>query len=534
MPIDNWFLTADERGNPATAIDRRRGSGEAWTDGNTVTPLIHGATYFARLLAAFAELREGDHVLLTDWRGDHDELLGPTGPTLGAALSDLARRGVQVRGMLWRSHPRFLGFHKEKERELVGKVNDAGGTILLDERVRRGGSHHQKVVLLLHPGRPQVDVGFVGGIDLCHGRRDDEHHQGDPQGEQLDPAYGPHPPWHDIQAEVRGPVLSDLVETFRERWDDPTPLEHKNKVVARITAGGRSEETNPGLLTALGPPPHPAGGTHTVQVLRTYPAKRPGYPFAPDGERSIARIYAKALSRARSFIYVEDQYFWSEEIASLYEDALRRAPELRMIVVVPRHPDRNGAFSGPANRLGQLAMLSRLADAGRDRVAIYDLENQQGTAIYVHAKVVVIDDTFAMIGSDNMNRRSWTHDSEVSIAVLDETRDERAPTDPARLGEGARRFARDLRLQLWREHLDANGDAGLIDTDEGFERWRETAAALDAWHDGGRRGDRPAGRIRPHSPRAVAPWQRIWSWPIYRAVVDPDGRPAELQRTRSF
>ena len=179
------------------------------------------------------------------------------------------------------------------------------------------------------------------------------------------------------------------------------------------------------------------------------------------------------LGRARSLIYVEDQYFWSEEIARSTRRRSRRAPELRIIVVVPRHPDRNGRISGPTNRLGQLTMMKHLAEAGGDRVAVYDLENEQGAAIYVHAKVVVIDDVLAMIGSDNMNRRSWTHDSELSIAVLDEQEDVREPRDPAGLGDGARRFARDLRLRLWREHLGATSDDGLVGPARGFERWRE-------------------------------------------------------------
>jgi len=48
-----------------------------------------------------------------------------------------------------------------------------------------------------------------------------------------------------------------------------------------------------------------------------------------------------------------------------------------MIVVVPRHPDRDGTLSGPANRLGQLAMMSRVADAGGDRVAVYDCSKKR-------------------------------------------------------------------------------------------------------------------------------------------------------------
>lgn len=529
----DWFLSAKERGNPATTINHGGQPDLAWTVGNHVEPLIHGATYFSRLVSRLSSLGVGDQALFTDWRGDEDELLGPDGPTLGGLLSGLASRGVQIRGLLWRSHPGIFGFNEGEASDLADVVNRAGGVVLLDARIRRGGSHHQKLVLLLHRDRHDDDVAFVGGIDLCHGRRDDERHEGDPQAEVLDPAFGPRPPWHDIQAEVHGPAVADLTETFRERWNDETPLERGHFRLGGIASRGTSESERPDPL-----PPFtatlPAMGSHAVQVLRTYPTKRPPYPFAPEGERSIARMYTKALGRARSFIYVEDQYFWSEEIASLYEAALKRAPDLRLIVVVPRHPDRNGMISGPTNRLGQLTMMKSLARAGGDRVAVYDLENERGDAIYVHAKVVVIDDVFAMLGSDNMNRRSWTHDSELSIAVLDEERDEREPRDPAGLGDGARRFARDLRLRLWREHLGTTSDDGLLDARAGFDRWRATAEVLDAWHEGGERGARPSGRIRRHAPRRVAAWQRAWAWPLYRTIVDPDGRPFALRRSHRF
>ena len=52
-------------------------------------------------------------------------------------------------------------------------IDAAGGQCLLDMRVRPGGSHHMKLVVLRHAGLPDRDVAFLGGIDLCHGRRDD-------------------------------------------------------------------------------------------------------------------------------------------------------------------------------------------------------------------------------------------------------------------------------------------------------------------------------------------------------------------------
>jgi len=168
------------------------------------------------------------------------------------------------------------------------------------------------------------------------------------------------------------------------------------------------------------------------QLLRTYPAKRPRLPFAPDGERSVARAYARAYQRARRLIYVEDQFLWSEEVARILADALRRTPSLRLIAVVPRYPDQDGPLSGPPNRIGQQAAIDLVRAVGGDRAAVYDPENEAGTPIYVHAKACVIDDVWAAVGSDNLNRRSWTHDSELAAAVLDSTRDTREPEDPAR------------------------------------------------------------------------------------------------------
>ena len=70
-------------------------------------------------------------------------------------------------------------------------------------------------------------------------------------------------------------------------------------------------------------------------------------------------------------------------------------------------------------------------------MAVYDIENNAGTPIYVHAKVCVVDDLWMTIGSDNFNRRSWTHDSEITCAVVDSTLDTREPRDVPRDGLGS-------------------------------------------------------------------------------------------------
>jgi phosphatidylserine/phosphatidylglycerophosphate/cardiolipin synthase-like enzyme len=216
-----------------------------------------------------------------------------------------------------------------------------------------------------------------------------------------------------------------------------------------------------------------------------------------------------------------------------------------MIAVVPRHPDRDGTVSGPLNRIGQQEALSIVRAAGGDRVAVYDLENEAGWPIYVHAKVCLIDDVWLAVGSDNLNLRSWTHDSEVCCSwthdsevccsVIDSARDQRAPLDPGGQGDGARVLARELRLRLWREHLGpAVPEEELLDLRAGFEVWRRMAAALDTWHREGRKGPRPAGRARQHRPPPIGAFTSRWARPLYRLAVDPDGRPPDLRRSGDF
>ena len=524
MPVQltDWFLTSAERGNAQTGIDARHG-GEAWTSGNSCVLLVHGARYFPRLHQVLSATGPGDSVYFTDWRGDADERLAGPGTETSTVLAGLARRGVRVHGLVWRSHPKRFSFSEQENSALAKAVNDAGGEVLLDERVRRAGSHHQKLFVIRHPSSPGDDVAFVGGIDLCHGRNDDASHHGDRQALPIDARYGARPAWHDLQMEVRGPAVGDLDHTFAERWCDPVPLDRGPW--GRVVAIRAHERSTPSLLPRFRDPP--AVGSHRVQVLRTYPARRPPYGFAPAGERSIARAYLKAFRRARRLIYIEDQYLWSADAATALADALRRQPTLRVVVVLPRFPDEDGRLSGPPNRIGQLRALKALAAAGGDRFAVYDLERSDGVPIYVHAKVCVIDDVWMAVGSDNVNRRSWTHDSELSCTILDDTLDPRDPRDPGGLGDCARVFARDTRLALWAEHLAT--DRVPIDPDEGYDFFRDAATALDEWHRTGRGGPRPPGRLRHHRPDAVAGPARAYGALMYRFLADPDGRPFSLR-----
>lgn len=534
-PLDaaqRWFLSATERGNPATLLDRRH-DGAAWTNGNEVRALVHGATYFAELRRCVEGLRDGDLLLFTDWRGDPDERLDEDGAEVADVLCAAARRGVVVRGLVWRSHLDRLSFSEQENRHLGEQIERAGGKCVRDMRVRPGGSHHQKLVVLRHRGRPEQDVVFLGGIDLCHSRRDDVDHRGDVQRQPMATVYGRRPPWHDAQVAIRGPAVGDVEASFRERWDDPAAL--TRNPVDRLGDVLRREDDRPGPLPPQAPDPSGCGSA-SVQVLRTYPARLIGYPFAPHGERSVARAYRKVAALAQSLVYLEDQYLWSGHIVHGFAAALAANPHLLLIAVVPRFPDQDGRIAMPPNLVGRQQALDVLRRAGGRRVAVYSPENHAGTPVYVHAKIAVVDDVWASVGSDNLNRRSWTHDSELSGAVVDAELDGRAPECVDAFGDGARRFARELRLELAREHLDrADGeDADLVDPASAFEQFRLSAERLEAWHAGGRRGPRPPGRLRPYRMSRLPKRTLLWASPLYRMVYDPDGRPLRLRLRNQF
>jgi phosphatidylserine/phosphatidylglycerophosphate/cardiolipin synthase-like enzyme len=137
---------------------------------------------------------------------------------------------------------------------------------------------------------------------------------------------------------------------------------------------------------------------------------------------------------------------------------------------------------------------------------MFDLQNRAGTPIYVHAKVCIVDDHWMTIGSDNLNLRSWTHDSELTCAIVDPD------------GE----LPRGLRTSLWAEHLGLpEDDARLSDLGGALALWSERVGA-------------PGSRIAHHVPPVLSGRTRLWARAAYRRLHDPDGRPRPLRGSTQF
>lgn len=395
----------------------------------------------------------GDYVFYSGWGLAPDvRMIGGRSDSQVYEVFKAARaRGVDIRVLL-SSHMTHANWPVCKLfRALRPQIE-----CVLDARFPAIGSNHQKFAVINKGG---ILHAFCGGIDLAYDRWDDVAHSSSDSRQPADFPGG----WHDVHCYVQGPACRDLDITFRERWDDqelPSAFEVKHGI-ARIQ-------------TPL-PPPLPASATldsrtHHVQVLRTYACAsiaRAAYPFAPRGEFTARRACLKAISLAQNYIYIEDQYFYSYEIANALNNVLRAQPQLRVIVLVPREPS---ADPWPASsNFHQHVVINQLINAFPTRFTIYHLRNltpaHSTEQVYVHAKLMIIDDVWVEIGSMNCNRRSMTYDTEACVAVVD-----------SEIEDGVCKFARKFRLELWAEHLgEAFSDPALVDPISGFNMWRSLA-----------------------------------------------------------
>jgi phosphatidylserine/phosphatidylglycerophosphate/cardiolipin synthase-like enzyme len=366
--------------------------------GNDVAVLIDGQTALDAMADAMTRARS--HIHVAGWHLSPDFRLrrGGGGPTLTRLLAELAER-MPVRVLLWAGPP-LPAF--QPTRSMMKSVRDqlsSGSNVrcVLDARERTLHCHHEKVVIV------DDEVAFVGGIDLS-----------DLHGDRWDASQ--HPPrgttgWHDIATRLRGPIVADVAQHFRDRWQEAAgePL----------------------------PPPRPSdpAGQVTVQLLRTVPEHI--YRFAPRGEFSIAQAYLRALRSAERLIYLENQFLWSTEVIDILADKLRRPPhaDFRMVLVLPQRPR-----SGADTTRGQLGRLIQ-ADDGAGRLLATTVRAHDGSrtdSLYVHAKVGIVDDRWLTIGSANLNEHSLFNDTEVNIQTVDPD------------------LARATRLRLWAEHLECD------------------------------------------------------------------------------
>jgi phosphatidylserine/phosphatidylglycerophosphate/cardiolipin synthase-like enzyme len=255
--------------------------------------------------------------------------------------------------------------------------------------------HHEKTIVI------DDRVAFVGGIDLTS-------EAGDRFDSNDHPARGGLG-WHDAAVRIEGPAVADVAEHFRLRWHEV------------------SGERLPPVAT---PPP---AGEVELQIVRTVPERI--YDALPRGDFRILESYVAAFRSARRFIYLENQFLWSPEVAAVLRDKLRNPPssDFRILCVLPAKPN-----NGNDDTRGVLAELID-ADDGAGRIlacSLYARSGARADPVYVHAKVAIVDDRWLTIGSANLNEHSLFNDTEMNVVAHDSE------------------LARRTRLRLWAEHLE--------------------------------------------------------------------------------
>jgi len=458
--------------------------------------VVDAAAYFALIKAAILEARHT--VMLIGWDFDTRIKLEPENPApgipdeLGAFLCWIVRErpDVRINVLKWDLSFLKMPFRGRTPLVLLDWMSSRRLRFRLDSAHPAGACHHQKIAII------DDALAFCGGIDMTTDRWDTpEHRDGDPR--RVRPRGQPYGPFHDVTTAVDGEVARALGDLARDRWRRATgeELEPPPPTEACWPAGLKPDfEDVPVAVARTDPMTDPAGDGHEGG--------------AGSGVREIEAMYLAAIAAARRFIYLESQYFASLRIAEALMARLAELEGPEIVVVNPKHA--LGWLEEKVMGTARDLLVERVRAADRHgRFLILAPVTEGGHGIYVHAKVLVVDDRFLRVGSSNINNRSMGLDTECDLAV------EAAPDGEA---DGAIRQAiRSVRTRLMAEHL------GVSVRD--VEHVEETGASLVTTVD---RLMRRSGRtLVPLEPDPVSDAERQM---VEARLLDPD-RPEAMART---
>ncbi len=364
------------------------------------------------------------------------------------------------------------------EREVLQKVVFDFATIdrfqfETDGTVPFGGSHHQKVVVI------DGQVAFMGSADVCQDRWDSSAHAArDPlRVSRRDEAYHP---YHEVQAVFTGEPVRSLLELFAERWAHATG---ESVDLDAVTVPCGDEHAPEALLASL---------PVTLRMPRSCLALSRTVPAAPGREHvhEIRDLYVRAIHAAQRIIYIETQYLTSHCVRDALVSRLSdlEGPKLEVVIVLPHKPEKLKEELTIAEP--QAAVIDCIVEAARvggHALGIYNVQSPDETTaepifVYIHAKLMIIDDRFFTMGSANLANRSMTVDSEINAVWV-------APPGDRALHAAIRR----VRTRLLLEHLGEAADLRTVVRPEGL------VARLDRTIDEGR------GRLRRHDLTHVVP-----------------------------
>lgn len=468
--------------------DTNVGDGLFWrrSRATEVGVIADGRDYFRAAKQAMLAARHS--IFLIGWDFDArielepegSELAGPS--KIGAFLNWLAREnnGVQVRLLKWNLGVlRSLG-RGETPLFILNWLGRSNVQLRLDSAHPVEAAHHMKLVVI------DDALAFCGGIDVTVGRWDtpqhleDDPHRRAPWGRHLKP-------WHDVTTCIRGAAVRDLGDLARERW--------------RRATGEQLPAPAPALRDCEWPSLVRKDFCDVdVGIARTSPAFE-DYPQVAE----IEAVTLHLIRHAERTLYIENQYLASREMAEAIAARLDEPDGPEVVMIMPETAD--GWLEAKTMDSARARLLNLLRKADRHgRFRAYFPVNAAGTAIYVHAKVVIADERVLKIGSANLNNRSMGYDTECDVVI-----EAQCAADPA---EVSRAIAR-RRNALLAEHL------GLAP--EAVAEVTEQAGGLVAGIDALGSETRCPG-LRPVEARPLRPEEELIA---ETDLVDPE-RPKKL------
>lgn len=355
--------------------------------------IVDAADYFIAARKAMLGARKS--ILLVGWDFDAGIRLGEPkdeGPEkLGDFILWLARRSpeLEIRLLRWDTGALKALFSARTLATIIRWKLHPRITLKLDGAHPLAGSHHQKIVVI------DDCLAFCGGIDMTASRWDRRAHEdGDP--DRVNPDGKRYDPWHDATSALDGPAAHALGDLCRDRW-----LAATGEKLEPVKDGRDCwpEGLEPDFTDA------------TLAIARTRPEMDVSLPV-----HEIEQMYLDLIGGAKRLIYAESQYFASRKIARAIAQRLDEEDGPEIVIINPQGAE--GWLEPVAMDTARARLVEALRRIDRHgRLRLYHPMTAQGTPIYVHAKIMVVDDVWLRVGSSNLNNRSMRLDTECDIIV---------------------------------------------------------------------------------------------------------------------
>lgn len=373
------------------------------------------------------------------------------GERFGDFLTRLCREkpGFEVFGLMW-AHPLFLAPLREwPAKQRWGRLPDRV-RFVFDGKHPWGACHHEKLVIV------DGKVALCGGVDLCHKRWDTPEHV-------FETGSRPHDPYHDFSVQVTGPVVDRLLEHVGARWRRVSEIPFPTPI----------------------PSPPLSQRPLRVWLSRT---RAWGAPI-----REVEALVRELCLSTRHSLFLEGQYYWSRRINRWLIQRMKSAHRnggLRIRLILSPLETLRGV-SGLMRKI-ELSLLARLRKSARRwhtglSISLPYSRSTQSEArkpIYVHSKVLLVDDRYLSVGSTNFSDRTFRVDTELQLTL-----EARRPHE--------RRHLRRVRRKLERHWREPGLELVALRGSEDLSAFR---AIWKHWVD----------PLRPWSFRSAA--KRFWGW----------------------